>query len=410
MAEIKVNQALTQQALYFDPDYKNVSFPELMPIFHNKHLKFPGNNMFGRIEQIEGRKPGHVFFDMPKGVEYLDDGTVRLNCLAKGAKSVTYCNKGPLYPADNEVTTPMEPVGDGLFTAVIEKPIPGYNFLRFFADGNDIINPLAPIGNECGNPMNFFEMYGTECEYYYLKDVPHGTVRMNNFYSKYTGKNRVCYVYTPPSYDDFDERRYPVIYIQHGSDQSEFNWLWTGKINYIMDNLIAEGKAREALIVINNGYALPENSDGSAAFLGFTEMLVRDCIPFIDGHYKTLTDKHDRAMCGLSMGGMHTQATVFSYPELFGSFGMFSGGSPMRGRLKDSSEFFSSAEKFNSIFDLGYICCGDKEGEMFLDGYRDVKDLAAKGYNISSELFDGWHEWNVWRSGAHAFLTKVFQK
>lgn len=411
MKEIKVNQALTQSALYFDPDFKNVSFPELMPIFHNKHLPFEAENMFGKIPQIEGRKPGHVFFDMPKGVEYYDDGSIRINCLAIGAKSVTYGNKGPLYPGDHEVDKPMESIGNDLFTAVIEKPIPGYNFVRFFADGNDIINPLMPIGNECGNPMNFFEMYGEGFEFYELRDVPHGTVHMNNYFSKYTGQNRVCYVYTPPSYNDFSDRKYPVVYLQHGADTSEFNWLWTGKINYILDNLIAEGRAEEMIVVINNGYAMPkENPDPARASFGFSEMLVKDCIPYIDSHYNTLTDRKHRAMCGLSMGGMATQSTVFSFPEYFGSFGMFSGGTPVRGRMVDASKFFESAEKFNELFDVGYVSCGDKEGEIFQIGYSDAVRFKNEGYNIVPSLIDGWHEWNVWRQSAYEYMQLIFKK
>jgi enterochelin esterase-like enzyme len=408
--EIKVNQAMTQQAIYFDPDNKNVSFPELMPIFHNKNLNFAQGNMFGQIPAIEGRAPGHVFFDMPKGIEYYEDGSIRINCLAVGAKDVKYFNKGPLYPSDEEVVTPMEKVGENLFSAVIEKPIPGHNFIRFFADGNDIINPLVSIENECEHPMNMFDMPGEEFEFTYLKDVPHGTVRMNNYFSTVTGANRVCYVYTPPSYDDFGDRDYPVVYIQHGAGQTEFSWLWAGRVNYIMDNLIAEGKAEEMILVINNGYARPADPTGKDAFAAFADMLVKDCVPYIDGRYHTIADRTGRAMCGLSMGGMHTHMTVFKYPELFSAFGSFSSGSPVKGFFSDNSQYFTSAEKFNSLFDLGYVSCGDKEGDMFLQGYTELLDLKSKGYNVTTETFDGWHEWNVWRKSAHAFLQLVFKK
>lgn len=392
MSGIKVNQALTQTALYFDPDNKDVSFPELMPIFHNKHLNFPEGNPFGRIPRIEGRAPGHVFFDRPKGVEILNSHSVRLTCYAPGAREVKCAGLGGMFP---EEPVPMEPLGNGYFTRVIDPAPVGFNCHRYFADGNEILNPLAPIGFDLNGPINYFEMPEEGIDFYYIKDVPHGTIHMNQYRSEVTGETRVCYVYTPPCYDEFSDHRYPVLYLQHGAGQNENDWIFQGKINYVMDNLLAENKAEPVIIVMNNGYALPKNPDPQSIFNGFSDMLVKDCIPFIDSHYKTVSSREGRAMAGLSMGGMQTQATVFRYPELFSALGMFSSGAIKGTRNPNASRFFTSPEEFNSLFSLGFVTTGDQEAPIFIDGYNEAKALEKEGYNVRSYATFGYHEWNV---------------
>lgn len=290
-----MNQALTQSPLYFDPDNKDVCFPELMPIFHNRFLSFPAGSQFDRFPEIEGRMPGEVYSDRPAGFEILKDSAVRLTCYAPGAKRVTVMEKEWKEPL------PLQECKEGYWTGEIAKIRPGFHYQDYYADGNQILNLLMPIGYSDFRPVNYYEVPGQGDDFFYLKDVPHGTIHMEHYFSNVLGEERVCYVYTPPSYRKDLTRRYPVLYLQHGFGESETAWIWQGRVNYIADNLFHEKDIDEAVIVMNNGYAGNPFGSQQNRWTGFLEMLVQDCIPFIDRKYRTVSNKQGRAVAGDAM-------------------------------------------------------------------------------------------------------------
>ncbi len=153
-----------------------------------------------------------------------------------------------------------------------------------------------------------------------------------------------------------------MLYIQHGVGENETGWIWQGKLNLIADNLISQGKCKKLLIVMNSGYAFTEGEDPVFFPGDFDAELTKDCIPYIEGKYRVLTDKHNRAVAGLSLGSIQALFIALKHRELFGSVGVFSGGFPIKRPEYDYTDYFNDAERVNSDFDLIFVSGGDNEG------------------------------------------------
>ena len=184
---------------------------------------------------------------------------------------------------------------------------------------------------------------------------------MEYYKSSVNDRIKCAWVYCPPGYDSSDER-YPVLYIQHGVGENETGWVWQGKINYIADNLIADGFAEKMIIVMNSGYAFKEGEDPVFFPGDFDSELVNDCIPYIDSKYRTKTDKRNRAVAGLSLGSSQAFLSAMLHRDIFGSLGVFSGGFPIKRGEYDFTDYFADAEKVNSDFDLIFVSGGEQEG------------------------------------------------
>ena len=161
-------------------------------------------------------------------------------------------------------------------------------------------------------------------DYYALRDVPHGAVRDQWYFSKLTGRWRHAMVYTPPGYDQNLKTRYPVLYLQHGSGEDETGWTRQGKAQFILDNQLAAGKAQPMIVVMDRGYASKDGGipkpntlqEMRSAFSAFEDVYVHELIPAIDSSYRTIPDREHRAMAGLSMGGMQTLFIALHHPEI----------------------------------------------------------------------------------------------
>ena len=257
--------------------------------------------------------------------------------------------------------------------------------------------------------LNYFEMPDIYSDFYLLQDVPHGTIRMDYYKSSVTGRIRNCFVYTPPGYEEHPEKRYPVWYLQHGGGEDETGWIWQGKINYILDNLLASGQCREMIVVMNCGYAFFPDGSGHHSRGQIGDVLVKDCIPFIDKKYRTLPHRRARAMSGLSMGGFQSQSTVFQYPEYFASVGLFSSNFIVKNEEDDYTELLSDPKAFNELFDLCFVSWGDQEDMKASNGPL-LSSLREKGFRIVSYVTPGYHEWAVWRYSAREFAKLLFRK
>ncbi len=181
------------------------------------------------------------------------------------------------------------------------------------------------------------EVPAKDQDFYALKDVPHGQVRQNLYFSKITNAWRRCFVYTPPDYDKNTTSRYPVLYLQHGRGEDETGWAVQGKANLILDNLIAEKKAVPMIIVMDNGYASKPTQTppqggaaparGAGGISAFEEVMIKEIIPMIDATYRTIADREHRAMAGLSMGANQTIQITMNNLDKFSYIGGFSGTS-----------------------------------------------------------------------------------
>jgi enterochelin esterase-like enzyme len=299
---------------------------------------------------------------------------------------------------------------EGFFETTLTDIDPGFHYIRFEADGNEIFNPIAPVGFGCFKVMNFVEVPEKGDEFFYLKNVPHGTIHMNQYYSNITGRMRSCFVYTPPGYEKNTDKRYPVLYLQHGAGESETGWIFQGKANLILDNLIAEHKAEEMIVVMNNGYAVVPDSNCPLMLGSIGEVLIYDCIPFIDENYRTIDAALSRAMAGLSMGAVQSQWTVFHYPEAFSALGIFSGGFTIKDVFGDYTELLSDADAFHDKIKVLFASFGEQEGPNFLEARPKLMGLQEKGIKSHIYSVPGYHEWGVWRKSLHEFLPLLWKE
>ena len=236
---------------------------------------------------------------------------------------------------------------DGAWVGTTRPLDEGFHYYRINIDGADVPDPGSKFFYGASRWGSGIEIPAHDQDFYALKNVPHGQLRENLYFSKSTNAVRRCFVYTPPDYDKDTKTRYPVLYLQHGAGEDETGWGSQGRANLIMDNLIAAGKAKPFIIVMDNGGNIgggkgpkggkdakggqrtPRGGKGPGGFnfAGFGKILTEELIPYIDANYRTLTDQPHRGMAGLSMGGMQTKQITLSHLDKFSHIGMFSGGS-----------------------------------------------------------------------------------
>ena len=259
-------------------------------------------------------------------------------------------------------------------------------------------------------------------EFYQVKDVPHGSVRREYFFSKVTGEWESCIVYTPYCYEEETEREFPVLYLQHGHGENEIGWTASGKVNFILDNLIAEKKAVPMVIVMSNGMVqtVTEKGERTVDFKLLENQLLTDIMPYIEKKFRVGRTKKMRAMAGLSMGSLQTSIIGFKHPEYFSSLGIFSGfvtdiiqGSPLDMVDRGTSEnehmkILDDAKVFNKTFDVYFRAMGDKD--PFWENFaHDDQILNEKGIDQIRNVYPGAHDWNVWRMCIHDFAQLIFK-
>ena len=259
-------------------------------------------------------------------------------------------------------------------------------------------------------------------DFYHVKDVPHGEVRSRWYTSKVTGQTRHIMVYTPPGYDADREKRYPVLYLQHGGGEDETGWVRQGRMNFILDNLIAEKKAVPMIVVMEKGYAAragaapqpqpggPGRGDGGA----FEDVVLKDLIPMIDSAYRTRPDRDNRAIAGLSMGAGQALRIGLTHLDTFSVVGAFSGGA---GKANPKTAFggvFADPVGFDKKVSLLYL----HSGTVGLDAgihkgakalYEMLQQAGVK--NVAFRDLEGQgHEWQTWRYALNDFAPRLFQE
>jgi enterochelin esterase-like enzyme len=382
--KFRVNAALSETADAFDP-------------------QLPLTGIFGTDKPI------------PAGIELLDGGKALLKFNAPAAKSVIV-HRGV---SDGPVTE-LQKQPDGVWTAILDSNGEKYATLFYEVDGVYVLNPMSPIGWSHAHPINIINFPQDGIDYYLLRDVRHGAVARDYYYSKTCGCFKSCLVYTPPGYNKGEGEDLPVLYLQHGYGENETSWVHLGKVNWIMDNLLAEGRAEPCIIVMNNGMVQTEHENGSRSWDALTieRLLLDDCIPYIESNYRAASDKWRRALAGLSMGSMQTSVVTLSHPDVFGYAGIFSGflgklaglGNPENNHFAafdDKPKLFESYKLFfRSIGDSdNYIGQYNAETAMLKE-----KGLAPEQWKAYKEIiYPGGHDWNVWRPSVRDFLSLVFK-
>jgi enterochelin esterase-like enzyme len=292
----------------------------------------------------------------------------------------------------------------GVWTGVTQKRLDeGFHYYHLTIDGgvfNDpgTLNYYGGVRWESG-----IEVPAKDKDFYDLKDVPHGAVQQILFGSPSTKSIRRAFVYTPPSYQADTQTKYPVLYLQHGWGEDETAWSNQGRVNLIMDNLIASGTVKPMLVVMTYGMTNDTRMGGIRDFKieAFEKVLVEELIPYVDGNFRTLTDQPNRAMAGLSMGGMETKQITLRNLDKFSYIGLFSGGVITPEDVEKTANF---REKVKLVF----CSCGSKENPAGINSNHEALDKVGVK-NVAYVSPDTAHEFLTWRRSFYQFAPLLFR-
>ncbi len=350
---------------------------------------------------------------------------------------------------------------NGLWTFTTPAPqAPGYHNYWYLVDGSLVLDPNVETYIGYSHMCNGFEVPAPDGDFYALKDVPHGNVELKNYFAKNTTNGwRHIYVYTPPGYDKDVKKRYPVLYLQHGGGEDQRVWTEMGHANLILDNLIAEGKAKPMIIVMETsdvagggfgfggggrrGGGGPGGAPGGGAAFGggvppfggggtngarrggggagfgggpggvitaaipagggaYGQLMVKDLIPWVDANYRTLSDQPHRAMAGLSMGSMQTHNVTMANLDKFGNIGLFSGSTIPMSEANAVPDFKKKAKVVFMSF--GSLEPGSPRAN---EAVKALKDAGVNAYFYESP--GTAHEWQSWRRSLHEYAQLLFK-
>jgi enterochelin esterase family protein len=312
---------------------------------------------------------------------------------------------------------------DGVWTYTSEPQDKGYHNYWMLVDSAIVLDPATNAFIGYSHNCNGFEIPDPDGGFYELKDVPHGNVLIKNYFSKAIKAWRHIFIYTPPGYEAKTSTRYPVLYLQHGGGEDERVWIEMGRTNIILDNLIAEGKVKPFIVVMETSAAYkpgevppqPFRPQPTGARPGtqpvpgarprmmfsfdtYKEVMINDMIPFIDSHFRTLTKGSKRAMAGLSMGTFVTRVVALANLDKFSYIGIFSGGTVSPSDIKDKSKV-----------KLVFMSFGSRERGA--DGLKIAADslqqAGVKSVSYVSPLTA--HEWQSWRRSLREFSQLLFK-
>lgn len=339
-----------------------------------------------------------------------NDGCAHFRIHAPEAKDVKVdiCGKKYDMTRDNE----------GFWTATTNPLVVGFHYYFINIDGVNVLDPSSEAFYGCGRISGGIEIpEDSESAAYYTFNpkIQHGQVRECQYYSEIEQQPRRCFVYTPAEYETDTSARYPVLYLQHGMGEDERGWHQQGMMANILDNQIASKKCKPMIVVMDygncgyiHGVRKGETRDQFGA--SFTSILLNDIIPFIDSTFRTLTDRDNRAMAGLSWGGHQTFETTLRNLDKFSHIGSFSGALFF---LADGIEnayngIFTDADKFNDRVHTLFIGMGTEENF----GSDKISDaLTTAGINHTYYESPGTHhEWLTWRRCLNEFLPLIFKQ
>jgi enterochelin esterase-like enzyme len=293
------------------------------------------------------------------------------------------------------ITIPFTKMDNDLWQATTSAIAPGFHYYRLEVNGFLTSNPNEYVYYGGNAWTSGLEIPGNGIDYYDIKDVPHGTIRMQIYYSTITQSHRRCFIYLPPFYDTKSNIKYPVLFLQHGNSESEFSWHMQGKVNFILDNLISEGKAVPMIVVMDNGMTFENNT------IGYANLVINDLIPLLEVKYKVETDKHYRAVAGLSMGGSQALVAGLFFTDIFSYVGDFSGGFT-------GYNWAPYVQNINDSIELLWLGWGTSD-EYVSTWTQFASNLSAANINYVKVIMTGGHQWQIWRDCLYQFAQLVFK-
>ena len=351
--------------------------------------------------------------------EIHDNNSVTLRLFAPEAKKVMVAGNFLTTDEKDVTATEMTRNEQGIWeytSPVLRSELYNYNFI---VDGVKICDPAnVYVCRDVAAMFNIFIIDGDRGELYRVNDVPHGSVKRTWYNSPTLGKDRRITVYTPAGYEQSKEK-YPVLYLLHGAGGDEEAWMTLGRTSQILDNLIAQGKAKPMLVVMTNGNAWQQAAPGEAADqmrqpamrmaggrpAASFEQSFGDVINFVESNYRVIKKKEARAVAGLSMGGGHSFNISRTYPNTFDYVGLFSAAA----RIGDNKEVQESLKKQrDNGFKLYWIACGEtdflyqmnKEAMNYMDSINFPYTYRESGEG---------HIWRNWRIYLSEFAPMLFK-
>ncbi|EXG77788.1 enterochelin esterase-like enzyme [Xylanibacter oryzae DSM 17970] len=301
---------------------------------------------------------------------------------------------------------------DGIWTVTTTPQSPSIHYYSLIVDGLSVADPSSESFYGCGRMMSCIEIpYVKQDTRFQVQNVAHGDIRIVRYYSNVTKSWRVMYIYTPAGYDKNMDKKYPVIYIMHGGGEDARGWVQQGRSDIILDNLIAEGKAKPMMLV-----SFDANVGG---FDNVKSEILDNVIPFVENNFKADASADSRALAGLSMGGMYTLYVGVPNTDKFHHLGVFSSGwfaqrtsfmSADKERDANYSYMDNNSSLMNNNLKNFFITIGGKEDIAYGNCQIMMQHLNKAG--IKFEYFDskaGGHTWPVWREDLYLFAQKIFK-
>ena len=321
------------------------------------------------------------------------DRTVTFRIRAPKASDVTI-NGDWMPPRTQEKLTKGD---DGVWSITLGPLQSGIAIYNFVVDGVAIADPVNPkMKLRARTSASLVEVPGDGKELWEAQDVPHGLVELNYVPSKALGgQTREVRVYTPPGYHQESAKKYPILYLFHGSNDTAAGWTDVGRAHYILDNLIAQKKAAPMIVVMPWGHAVPFGGPQQNNTKLFEQFLLDDAMPTIEKSYRVASGRDNRAIVGLSMGGGQALQIGLSHLDLFSAVGSFSGAVPGDFDTRFKS-LLDDPQGTNQKLHLFFIACG-RQDSLFSRSQKLADTLETHKINHVFAPSEGYHNYANWR-------------
>jgi enterochelin esterase-like enzyme len=301
---------------------------------------------------------------------------------------------------------------NGVWEVTSDSISEGFHYYSLMIDSVAVADPASETFYGMGRMASGIEIPFSGKDYYAIKDIPHGEIRIKRYYSTISNTWRQFYMYTPPGYDVNVNEKYPVLYILHGGGEDERGWATQGRTDLILDNLIAEKIAKPMLVAMPDGN-MPSFGFGDNSLKMFEAELKQCIIPVVEKNYRADTDSKNRALAGLSMGGIQTLYVGINNTQLFSYLGVFSSGwiLPMQSSVADAQYDFmkKNSDIINKNLNLLWISMGGKEDIAYTNCQVMLSKFDEMKIKYSYSEYPGGHTWPVWRNNLYKIAPLLFK-